>query len=71
MEGGTSILKQFSLTPKESVFKKMEDITIGFRDKDVNDWGEMLDTTEWTSNGFTSFGFFTIVFAMLLPWWIN
>ena len=45
MQGTTSILKQFSPTPKESVFEKMENITIGFKDKTVYDWGMMLDTS--------------------------
>ena len=68
---GSSVLRYFNDTEKESVFQKVEQITKGFKDKTVFEWGPMLDTSDWTDLGLISYGYFTMISSMLLPWWLT
>jgi hypothetical protein len=40
---GSSILRNFVSGKGWDTFAKMEEFTIGFKDKTVYEWGEMLD----------------------------
>lgn len=49
----------------------MEEITIGFKDKTVYEWAEVLDQPQLDEPAFLLLGFSSLVCAMLLPWWMT